>query len=595
MALLFAACLNRADAPLQTGTSAARRSLAPRASPIRPAATTTTSEPGIPQGGDAVLGMALEPSSLNPFLEETAADPTLPLIGQAVWAGVQTIEADTLEFIPEVVTELPSVENGDLRLNEDGTMTVRYRIRPEAVWEDGSPITGSDFEFTYQTIVNPRNPIRSSLRRAYQAIVPGSVKAEEKTFEYLLADPSLGYEFLFNVILPRAQVEGSSFARDWRETMWMAAGPFRFVEWNKGESILLERNPEYWKEDQATGDRLPYLEEVEFRFIPDPRDLIVAFKRREVDVINPLPRLDFIEELAALEGEGADVQVRQGPAWEHLNFQFGGGRFERNPESLNQYVEYRRAIAHLVDRPAIAQSILQGALGPLHSFIDLYWPGASQDAWSRYDHDPRRARQLIDELGEELGRDFTEEPPQAVFTTTNEPERVRLAEMLVRMLGEGGIEVTVELEERALFFGNSVAEGTWDIGEWAWIARQGRAGLVRSLQELFYLRPPSGLNYYRWSDLGEPNPDAQRAQEILAGLDTVVDEQELRTQILEVERILADQVVIIPLYTEPDVGVVWADEIVGYEHNPTVAGDTWNIEHWYRPSFEPPDLPTGGA
>jgi ABC-type transport system substrate-binding protein len=65
-------------------------------------------------------------------------------------------------------------------------------------------------------------------------------------------------------------------------------------------------------------------------------------------------------------------------------------------------------------------------------------------------------------------------------------------------------------------------------------------------------------------------------------MNSTVDEQELMGYITEAEHILADQVVIIPLYQRLDPGAVWADTIGGYKHNPTQAGDTWNIELWFR-------------
>ena len=50
----------------------------------------------------------------------------------------------------------------------------------------------------------------------------------------------------------------------------------------------------------------------------------------------------------------------------------------------------------------------------------------------------------------------------------------------------------------------------------------------------------------------------------------------------EAEAILAQQLVIFPLYQRLSTGAVWEDEIGGYKHNPTQATDTWNIEDWYR-------------
>lgn len=61
--------------------------------------------------------------------------------------GVWDIDGHTLERIPEVVTELPTVANGGV-VNPNRTMTVTYHIREEAVWSDGVPISGDDSQFS---------------------------------------------------------------------------------------------------------------------------------------------------------------------------------------------------------------------------------------------------------------------------------------------------------------------------------------------------------------------------------------------------------------------------------------------------------------
>ena len=106
---------------------------------------------------------------------------------------------DTLDLIPEVVVELPTVANEGVVLNEDGTMTVSYEIRPDAMWADGEPITGSDFQFTLETIMDPSLPINKSV---YKDIV--DFEAGERTFTYTLNLPTLQYELLFDVLIPGA-------------------------------------------------------------------------------------------------------------------------------------------------------------------------------------------------------------------------------------------------------------------------------------------------------------------------------------------------------------------------------------------------------
>ena len=188
---------------------------------------------------------------------------------------------------------------------------------------------------------------------------------------------------------------------------------------------------------------------------------------------------------------------------------------------------------------------------------------------------------------------------KAIFSTTsNNDARVTLSELFVSMFEEAGIEYEAQLEDSSLFFGETLDFGNIDLGEFAWVGTPGFAGLV-SILDVFdpEAPPPDGSNFYRWGtpEVTGADPDGfnqsassviddntVRFAEIRDAMNATVDDGELVTLLNEAENILADQVVIIPLYARLDPGAVWADEIGGYKHNPSQAGDTWNIEEWYR-------------
>ena len=73
-----------------------------------------------------------------------------------------------------------------------------------------------------------------------------------------------------------------------------------------------------------------------------------------------------------------------------------------------------------------------------------------------------------------------------------------------------------------------------------------------------------------------------RFSEILDEMRSTVDGARLIELFREAERLLGDQVVIIPLYRRLDPGAVWADEIGGYVHSPSLGTDLWNVGQWYR-------------
>ncbi len=572
LALVASACTSSAPPTTTTTTT-----LPPTTTTttVPPTTTTTVPLPQHPVGGEAVIAHDDEPPTLNSFLP--GGDRlVLALMGQAYAAGVFDIDAETLTLVPELVTTVPTISNGGVVLNADGSMTVKYTIREEAQWDDGTPISGDDFQFTLDTILNPAHPISKTI---YENITTSTSGA--KTFEFTMARPTVQYESMFSEIIPKHSVEGTDFVLDWNDKRWASAGPFVFQEWERGEYITLRRNPNYWKIDAETGQQLPYLDSVTFTFEANTAEMIELFAARGIDVFSPDPAIANIEALQAIEPQGARVDVLSGPVWEHLNFQFGPGRFDRNEDSCTEYYEMRLAIAQSIDIKVLTDDILGGKVDPLLSYIDPYSPTVSQKAWSQYSFDPAAAAENYAKAVAASGREC-----KVVFTTnTQNDERARMSELLSDMFAESGIPYEVELEQSMVFYGDTIGIGTWDVGAWTWHGSPGMSGLV-GIHDVFDPEspPPLGSNYYRWGspDSSVIDEATARFAEVRDQINATVDFDELVTLIQEAENILADNLVIIPLYAHPVTAAVWEDEIGGFMHNPTRAGFTWNVEFWFR-------------
>lgn len=542
--------------------------------------TTTTTEPedGNPRGGTVVVAEEQEPATLNPYVRR-GEDLIVSIIGRTYFAGVFEIDGETLELIPEIVTELPTTSNGGVVVNEDGTMTVNYTILDEAVWEDGIPITGDDFAFTVDTLQTPEADAGFRIDGIYEWIT--SYEAGPKTFELTLTEPTVLYQQLFRVVLPKHAVEGSNFVEDWNDRMWPSGGPFRFSSWASGDRIVVERNDNYWKKDAETGQQLPYLDSIEFRFIPEEEDLINAFKRREVQVIQPPSDATTIEGLVALEPNGVKVEAVPGRTWEHLNFQFGPGQEAVNAETVNSSHAYRRSVAHLVDREAIA-AVASPYAEAMTSYVDAFSPALSDHAWDRYTYNPARAKQLLSTVNTDAGVDSI----VAVFSTTNVGDtRVLVSEALRPMFEAVGIEYQTQLQDPKVFFGETFDTGAWDVGMWSWTGSSGFDGLV-TIHDAFDPEgaPPEGSNYYRWGteDSSVRNLYTERFAEVRDLMNSTVDDVELEALIAEAEELLASRMVILPLFSYPVFGAIWEDEIAGFVQTPTQADYTWNVEQWFR-------------
>jgi peptide/nickel transport system substrate-binding protein len=526
-----------------------------------------------------------EPATLNPYLPG-GNETIVGIIGQLHLAGVFDIDPETLQLIPELVTELPSVANGGVVVNADGSMDVTWNLQPEANWSDGRPITAADLEFTLQYRAateectgfgTPPEPVP-----AIEVLA-----ADGKTFVARFAEASLDYEMLFPWIVPSHVVAATEdFCDQWNTEMWPAAGPFVFVEWVRdGEEKYMSftRNRSYWRRD-AAGDRLPYLGDVRFVFAADAAQAVELFTARRAEVINPPSTLEEAPSGDWVDA-GAEVQVVPGLVWEHLNFQFGYAN--RNASTLNGVLEYRRAIALAVDRRALLDGAGYPQLEVLDGFLTRFDATASSDPWNVYQPDPGRAGELLAAACERAGRDCTAEPIVVSYSSTaNDQFRTDVAAQVVAQLAAVGIEVQLELEDSQAFFGATLEDGTWDMGNWAWAGASGSAGMVDFFRRLAPAEPPpDGANVYRWGS-ADSSVTGQEAvvqfELLLERLRNSVDPDEVRDLARQAEELLAEQVVIIPLTARAVVGAVWSDEIQGFRMNPTSAGFTWNIEQWYR-------------
>jgi len=581
LALVVVACTRPVDevaAPPATLTTTS--STVPATATTASSTTTTTRAPSGPgYGGTVIIADDLFPSTLNPFAP--AGDNFIvAIIGQSWLTGVWDIDGHTLERIPEVVTELPTVANGGIVVNKNRTMTVSYYIRDEAVWSDGVPISGDDFQFTMDTaLVVERN---AEFESDYTDAAIISSEVGDKTFTMTLRRPTMQHEALFRWLIPKHAVEGSDFVEDWNTTTWPSGGPFILESFEENEHVILARNDKYWKSDSATGMQLPYLDSVEFQFIPEIERIVSAFEAREVDVIQPPAWIQgTIEPLKKLESDGAIIEVIPGPVWEHVNFQFSDERLDRSPNSCNDNLAFRRAVMHAIDRDAAAESAFPGYGIAMQSYVEAFTPSTSMDTWDQYAYDPDAAAALYQIAVEEAGHECT-----AVFNTAgNSDMRPRLALLYEEMMEEAGIPFELELRDSSVFFGEVLDAGTWDIGQWAWVGSHGLLGLI-GIHDVFDPKglPPRGENFYRWGTPGSSVRDdhTKRFAEIVKEMNATVDEAEIIVLVHEAEEILANQAVILPIVQLLVLGAVWGDEIGGFKMNVSQASHTWNIEKWYR-------------
>ena len=164
----------------------------------------------------------------------------------------------------------------------DSTNTkLTFKLRQGVKWHDGKPFTAKDVQCTWRMLIGKsdiqdfkRNPRKVWYTKLQDVSINGDYEA---TFELSEPQPSLPV-LLASAFSP---VYPCHVPQQVMRTKPVGTGPFKFVEFKRGDSIRLVRNPDYWKKDR------PYLDEITFRMIDSRATRMLAFATGEFDITFP--------------------------------------------------------------------------------------------------------------------------------------------------------------------------------------------------------------------------------------------------------------------------------------------------------------------
>ena len=241
-------------------------------------------------GGTLVMIVQPEPPSLASYLSTSGP---IGLMAPKVYDGLLDYDKD-LKAVPSLAESW--------EVSEDGK-TVTFNLRQGVTWHDGEPFTSADVQFTVMEVlkkVHPRGP--NSFKEVTSIDTP-----DDHTAIFNLENPApymmraLGsYE---SPMVPKHLLEGQDVKSADIANKPVGTGPFKFVEWKKGQFIRLDKNENYWKEG------LPYLDRIVGRFIPDASTRTAAMENGEVHygAYGAIPNVDVVR-LRELDSIGVTTE-----------------------------------------------------------------------------------------------------------------------------------------------------------------------------------------------------------------------------------------------------------------------------------------------
>lgn len=405
-------------------------------------------------------------------------------------------------------------------ISEDGT-EYTFQLQEGVTFHDGTPLNAEAVKFTFDRFIAPEtsNPSQGSI-----GLLTGTEVIDEltvrMTFEAPFA-PLLSFltDQFAGILSPEAvQQHGNEFGNN-----PVGSGPFKFLEWVKGDRIVLERfddykgfHPMYQHEGPA------YLDQVIFRTMPEEQARLAALETGEINMAEP--PLEAVERLQSDDNFAVFIAPNTGQL---VFFEFAVHRAPFDD------VRVRRAVGFGVDREAIVAIGLNGLAQPARCTVGpgiLGGDSATCDA-AGFVYDPEQAKALLKEAG------YGDEPLPVTLATWAGGNREDVAQLVQNQLGQVGFDVEIETMDIGTLNARvtqenttSEGEGFFDMMGWAWFDPD-------ILYALFH--SPGWVGGYSDPELDEMLEEQRQ----------MTDREERIAKIDEVQQFILEQAAMVPLYS----------------------------------------------
>ena len=492
-----------------------------------PAAEEAPAEAGPKSGGTLTYATSIDVPSLEPHLESADA-----------WHRRKALIYENLTWVDnDVVVQPQLAESWDI--SDDG-LTYTFHLREGVKFHNGKELDAEDVKYSLERQLDPDV---GSAGRGDLTMIDTIEVVDENTVKITLQTPTgpflaaLGGRY--NAIIPKDSApDGETLRRT-----AIGTGPFMVEEFVPTEKLVLVKNPDYWEEGK------PYLDRLVIQVIPDEQTILAGLRTGEIDMAT----LEDAKNYLLLEGDENLVLTRT-PAIKH-------DTLELPPDTPPvDDIRVRQAILLALDKEAIMEAGILGlgrVVGGMPPAM-TYWSLPPEELPNQT-RDLEKAKELLAEAGYPDGFDMT------LRTIVGYGTMAADAPVIAANLKDIGINVEVE---------------TVDLGVWIEDWRNLREPITRNAwggfmdPDLLYYRhfhtPPEGMDFRRWNNA--------EADEILDKARSAVDPAERKEYYDEIQRMLAEDPVMIPLYS-PDLLNAMQPYVKDYVQHPSGwyygFNDTW--------------------
>ncbi len=380
---------------------------------------------------------------------------------------------DKGEMNPELALEVPTVDNGGI--SADG-LTITIKLRQDAVWTDGTPVTAHDYVFTADMIMDDGNAVQS--RYPWDTYIESYQALDDYTIEVVMNAPYVGWSSGLDlhfmpkhVLEPVFDAEGTIDNADWNRNPTVANGPFVLKEWEAASHLILEANDTYWR-------GRPLLDEIHLRIVPDDEAQMAAIKAGDTDIGVYLtaadkPDIDALADVDLIAGGGGWVE-----SWffNLIDEDLAAANDLNAGHIALQDKSVRQAIAMAFNRQEVIDELFYSVYRvPAVLWYDSPYEDTSIEPWP---YDPVAAADLLDAAGwvDSNGDGIRDKDGVELvlhYATTAGNENRESTQLIVQQqMADVGIGIRIENYSYDVIWNGygdegPVAQGFYDIAEWS--------------------------------------------------------------------------------------------------------------------------------
>ncbi len=385
---------------------------------------------GVAWAEDLTLGIATETTSVDPHNYNTSSNLQ---IAEHVFESL--IVKDHLQHLqPGLAVSWKPLDD----------KVWEFKLRQGVKFHDGTPLTADDVVFTHQ---------RATTLKGYSS-PPGRYqknkkmkKVDDSTVHVWTENPYPNMVREMSIVHIVSRKHGTDTKAEHYNTgkATIGSGPYKFVEWIKGDRLVVVKNPDYW------GEKEPW-DKVTFKPIPSDPARIAALLSGAVDLIDYVPTTD----LKSLRGN-SKVALSETQSNRVIYMQFDSNRDLSTdildnggqplwPNPLRQW-KVRKAISMAINRQAIVDRVMEGAAVPASQLEGSFIYGHNPDLKVE-PYDPEGAKKLLAEAGYPNGFQITVRGPNDRYVND-----AKIVEVVAQMLTRVGIKSKVATLPRSVYFG----------------------------------------------------------------------------------------------------------------------------------------------